>query len=176
MYVISHKCLSQKELFSSKNLTYTHQGKHFMVRALLPCNWGTTQESQQLIYFGSSMTTGYHSIFSGQKKEGWSTAAHKGSPEGDWIGWSYSPTMPNSANTCETVLSTRVSRNSQKSKRNSQKTSLGGFDLKGCRTAQYQKNKQPNPKKGRRPKWTFLQRRDTDGQEAHERMLNITNH
>lgn len=70
MYVISHKCLSQKELFSSKNLTYTHQGEHLTVRALLPCNWGTTQESQHLIYFGSNRTTGYHSIFSGQKKGG----------------------------------------------------------------------------------------------------------
>ena len=29
---------------------------------------------------------------------------------------------------------------------------------------------------GRRPKQTFLQRRHTDGQEAHEKMLNITNH
>ena len=38
------------------------------------------------------------------------------------------------------------------------------------------KNKQPNPKMGRRPKQTFLQRRHTDGQEAHEKLLNITNH
>ena len=28
---------------------------------------------------------------------------------------------------------------------------------------------------GRRPKETFHQRRHTDGQEAHEKMLNITN-
>ena len=28
---------------------------------------------------------------------------------------------------------------------------------------------------GRIPKQTFLQRRYTDGQEAHEKMLNITN-
>ena len=41
--------------------------------------------------------------------------------------------------------------------------------------AQYQKNKQPNPKMGGRPKQTFLQRRHTDGQEAQEKMLNITN-
>ena len=27
---------------------------------------------------------------------------------------------------------------------------------------------------GRRPKQTFLQRRHTDGQQTHERMLNIT--
>ena len=38
------------------------------------------------------------------------------------------------------------------------------------------KNKQPNPKIGRRPKKTFLQRRYTDCQQTHERMLNITNH
>ena len=31
-------------------------------------------------------------------------------------------------------------------------------------------------KMGRRPKQTFLQRRHTDGQEAHEKMLNITNY
>ena len=36
--------------------------------------------------------------------------------------------------------------------------------------------KQPNPKMGRRPKSTFLQRRYTDCQQTHERMLNITNH
>ena len=38
------------------------------------------------------------------------------------------------------------------------------------------KNKQPNQKMGRRPQQTFLQRRHTDGQEAHENMLNITDH
>ena len=38
------------------------------------------------------------------------------------------------------------------------------------------KNKQPNQKMGRRPKRTFLQRRHTDGQEAHEKLLNITNY
>ena len=37
------------------------------------------------------------------------------------------------------------------------------------------KNKQPYQKMGRRPKKTFLQRRYTDGQEAHNKMLNITN-
>ena len=29
---------------------------------------------------------------------------------------------------------------------------------------------------GRRPKQTFLQRRHTDGQEAHEKMFNISNY
>ena len=39
----------------------------------------------------------------------------------------------------------------------------------------YQKNKQPSQKVGRRSKYTFLQRRHTDGQEAHEKTFNITN-
>ena len=34
-------------------------------------------------------------------------------------------------------------------------------------------NKQPNPKIGRRPKQTLLQRRYTDCQQTHESMLNI---
>ena len=38
------------------------------------------------------------------------------------------------------------------------------------------KKKQPTPKIGGRPKQTFLQRRHTDGQERHEKMLNITNY
>ena len=38
------------------------------------------------------------------------------------------------------------------------------------------KTKEPNQKMGRRPKQTFLQRRHTDGQEAHEKMLNISNY
>ena len=38
------------------------------------------------------------------------------------------------------------------------------------------KTKQPNPKMGRRPKQTCLQRRYTDCPQTHERMLNITNH
>ena len=33
-----------------------------------------------------------------------------------------------------------------------------------------------NPKMGRRPKQTFLQRKFTNRQQTHERMLNITNH
>ena len=38
------------------------------------------------------------------------------------------------------------------------------------------KNKQPNQKMGRRSKQTFIQRRHTDGQEAHEKMLNMANY
>ena len=49
-------------------------------------------------------------------------------------------------------------------------------NLQAAHAAQYQKNKQPNPKMGRRPKQTFLQRRYKDCSQTHERMLNITNH
>ena len=35
--------------------------------------------------------------------------------------------------------------------------------LRVARTTQYQKNKEPNQKVGKRPKQTFLQRRHTDG-------------
>ena len=38
------------------------------------------------------------------------------------------------------------------------------------------KKKQRNPTMGSRPKQTFLQRKHTEGQEAHEKMLSITNH
>ena len=37
-------------------------------------------------------------------------------------------------------------------------------------------NKKPNPKMGKRPKQIFLQRRHTDGQEAHGKMLDIANY
>ena len=40
--------------------------------------------------------------------------------------------------------------------------------------AQYQENKQPNQEMGRKSKETFLQRRHTDGQQAHEKMFNTT--
>ena len=49
-------------------------------------------------------------------------------------------------------------------------------NIQAAHAAQYQKNKQPNPKMGRRPKKTFLQRRYTDYQQTHERMLNIITH
>ena len=54
-----------------------------------------------------------------------------------------------------------------------------GINLQNIQTthaAQYQKNKQPNHKMGRRSKQTFLQRTHTDGQEAHEKMLNMVNY
>ena len=49
-------------------------------------------------------------------------------------------------------------------------------NLQAAHAAQYPKNKQPNPKMGRRPKQTFPQRTYTDCQQTHERMLNIINH
>ena len=36
-------------------------------------------------------------------------------------------------------------------------------NIQAAHTTQYQKNKQPNQKVGKRPKQTFLQRRHTDG-------------
>ena len=36
--------------------------------------------------------------------------------------------------------------------------------------------KQHSPKMGRRPNYTFLQRRHTDGQQANEKSLNIANY
>ena len=39
-----------------------------------------------------------------------------------------------------------------------------------------QKNKQPNWKMGRRPKYTFLQRKRIHGQQAYETMLNISSY
>ena len=54
-----------------------------------------------------------------------------------------------------------------------------GINLEIVQTAlavQYLKNKQTNQEMGRRSKQTFIQRRHTDGQEAHEKMLNITNY
>ena len=38
------------------------------------------------------------------------------------------------------------------------------------------KNKQPNQKMGIRPKQLFLQRRHTDGQPTHEKILDITSY
>ena len=54
-----------------------------------------------------------------------------------------------------------------------------GLNFQNIQTAhaiQYLKNKQPNQKMGRRPKQPFLQKRHTDGQQAHEKMLNTANY
>ena len=48
--------------------------------------------------------------------------------------------------------------------------------IQAAHTPQHQKNKQFNQNVAKRPKQTFLQRRHTDGQEAHEKMLNIANY
>ena len=45
-----------------------------------------------------------------------------------------------------------------------------------ARVAQYQKAPKPNQKIGRRSKQTFIQRRHIDGQQTHEKMLNINNY
>ena len=46
-------------------------------------------------------------------------------------------------------------------------------NIQADHTTQYQKNQQPNQKVGKRPKQTFLPRRHKDGQQTHEKMLNI---
>ena len=54
-----------------------------------------------------------------------------------------------------------------------------GINFQNTQTAyvaRYQKNKQPNKKMSGRSKQAFLQRRHADDQEAHEKMLNITNY
>ena len=61
-----------------------------------------------------------------------------------------------------------------------QKTNQQQINLQNIQRAhavQLKTNKQKtlNPKMGRRPKQMFLQRRNTDGQKEHEKMLNITN-
>ena len=42
--------------------------------------------------------------------------------------------------------------------------------------AQYQNTKQLNQNMGRRPKQKFLQRKHTNAQKAHKKMINITNY
>ena len=48
-------------------------------------------------------------------------------------------------------------------------------NLQTAHIAQYKKKK-PSKKMGIRPKYIFLQRRHTDGYQAHEKMLNIANY
>ena len=42
-------------------------------------------------------------------------------------------------------------------------------NIKRAHTTQYQRNKQPSQEGGRKPKQTFLRRRLTGGQQAHEK-------
>ena len=53
---------------------------------------------------------------------------------------------------------------------------LAAHNLQTAHTAEYQKHKQLNKEIGRGPKRTFLQRRHTDGQEVHEKAINISNY
>ena len=48
-------------------------------------------------------------------------------------------------------------------------------DIRTAHSTQYQKNQTTQSKTGR-PKQTFLQKRHADGQQAHEKMLIITNY
>ena len=62
---------------------------------------------------------------------------------------------------------------------NSKQSNRQRINLKNTEAApaaQFQKNKQPNQKMGRRPKQTFLQKRHRDGQKAFEKTLNIVNY
>ena len=59
---------------------------------------------------------------------------------------------------------------------NSKRSNCQRINLKNIQatpTAQFQKNEQPNQKMGQRTKQTFHQRRHTDDQQRHEKMLNI---
>jgi len=47
---------------------------------------------------------------------------------------------------------------------------------KGLAQLNIRKTNNPIQKVGRRSEWTFFLRRHTDGQQTHEKMLNITNH
>ena len=53
-----------------------------------------------------------------------------------------------------------------------QRTRINFQNIQAAHTTQYQRNKQPNQKVGKRPKHTFLQRH-TDGYQTHEKILNI---
>ena len=57
-----------------------------------------------------------------------------------------------------------------------QLTKINFQNIQATHTTQYQRNKQPNQKVGKRPKQTFLQRRLIDVQQTHEKMLNITHY
>ena len=46
-------------------------------------------------------------------------------------------------------------------------------NIQATPAAQFQTNKRPNQKIGQRTKQTFLQRGHRDGQQTHEKMLNI---
>ena len=66
----------------------------------------------------------------------------------------------------------RMGENNSK-RRNRQRINLK--NIQATPAAQFQKNKRPNQKMSQRTKQTLLQRRHTDGQQTHGKMLNITN-
>lgn len=98
----------------------THRGMYSLVKAVPGCNWGTAQESQHLIFFGSSVTAGYHLVFSGQMKEWWSTAVLKDCPKRQLNGmnpWHVKAQLrEHIAKLCQPQ---RTSRNSQRTGRKS---------------------------------------------------------
>ena len=55
-------------------------------------------------------------------------------------------------------------------------TRLNLQNIQTVHKTQQQKTKQPNHNRGRRAKQTFFQRRYTDDQQTHEKMLNLANY
>ena len=49
-------------------------------------------------------------------------------------------------------------------------------NIQAAHTTQYQKNEQCNQKGGKRTKQIVLQRRHTDNQQTHEKMLKVTHY
>ena len=59
---------------------------------------------------------------------------------------------------------------------NWQKINHQNILIQAAYVTQYQKDKQPNQKMGRKPTQTFVERRHTDGQQTPEKMLNIVHY
>ena len=57
-----------------------------------------------------------------------------------------------------------------------QLTQMKFQNIQVAHAAQYQKNKQLNQKISIRPEQAFLQRRHTDGQQTHEKMINFAHY
>ena len=65
--------------------------------------------------------------------------------------------------TAKEIISKMKKQHLQWEKIANETTNKGFQSIQAVHTTQYQKNKQPNQKVGKRPKQTFLQRRHTDG-------------
>ena len=79
--------------------------------------------------------------------------------------------MHNKGNYKQGVRKTALRMRENISKQNNwQRISLQ--NIQAAHSTQHYKNEESNPKVNRRPKQTFLQRRHTDCQEAHEKMPN----